>query len=220
VKEFCSGSGIIDRALVIATTEDGQRMFDISVPEQVASVVPNSWPSTGMAASASETLEFGGPAIPEEFVVGLPEFYTARPGFWFGATGVAACWYGGAVGLINDLVECVDPEPSELVLMDLGEAVSALEAMRTSLMAAAREIDQDPSDEHDGARFRAIVTRQLVHECAKTVLERVASAGGARPLCHHEGQSRRAADLYIYLSQHRGRRDAVEIGRTLLRGRS
>jgi len=220
VKEFCSGSGIIDRALVSATTCDGQRMFDVSVAEQVASVVPDSWPSCGMAGSVSETLEFGGPAISEEFVVGRPEFYTSRPGFWFGATGVAACWYGGAVGLIKDLVEWVNPDPSELVLMDLGEAVSALEAIRTSLQIAASEIDQDPLDEHDTARFRAIVTRQLAHECAKTVLERVASAGGARPLCHHEGQSRRAADLYIYLSQHRGRRDAVELGRRLLKGRS
>jgi hypothetical protein len=104
--------------------------------------------------------------------------------------------------------------------MDLGEAVSALEAMRTSLKIAASEIDRDPADEHDGARYRALVTRQLVHECAKTVLERVASAGGARPVCHDEAQSRRAADLYVYLSQHHGRKDAVELGRTLLRGRS
>ncbi len=219
VKEFCSGSGIIDRALVNATTEDGQRLFDVSVSEHVASVVPNSWPATGMAASASETIEFAGPTIPEELAVGGLEFYTSRPGFWFGATGVAACWYGGAVGLMNDLVERMSSEPSELVMMDLGEALSALEAMRSSLTIAASNIDQDPTDQHGGARFRALVTRQLVHESATTVLERVASAGGARPLCHHEGQSRRAADLYIYLSQHRGRRDAVELGRTLMRGR-
>ena len=119
-KEFCSGSGIIDRALVSADTEDGSRLFDIAVCENVISVQPDSWPAVGMADSASETLDFGGSIIPESQLVGPAEFYTRRPGFWFGSSGVAACWYGGAVGLVNNLVASLAPEPNELVLADLG----------------------------------------------------------------------------------------------------
>jgi alkylation response protein AidB-like acyl-CoA dehydrogenase len=215
-KEFCSGSGIIDRALVTATTNEGQRLIDISVPEHVAPVTPGSWPSVGMAASMSETVSFAGPPIADEFVVGPSEFYVDRPGFWFGAAGVAACWYGGAVGLVNELAEWIGPEPSELVLMDLGVAVTALEAMRHALKGAADDFDDDPTNERQRAKFRALVTRQVVHDSAHAVLEQVASAGGARPLCHDEAQSRRAADLYIYLSQHHGNADAAEIGRTFL----
>jgi hypothetical protein len=129
---------------------------------------------------------------------------------------VAACWYGGAVGLVNELTEWIGPEPSELVLMDLGVAVSALEAMRHALKGAADDFDDDPTNERQRAKFRALVTRQVVHDSAYAVLEKVASAGGARPLCHDEAQSRRAADLYIYLSQHHGNADAAEIGRTFL----
>ena len=47
----------------------------------------------------SETLDFGGPPVPMSLSVGPPNFYLERPGFWFGATGVAACWFGGASGL-------------------------------------------------------------------------------------------------------------------------
>ncbi|MCU1362924.1 MAG: Acyl-CoA dehydrogenase, partial [Acidimicrobiaceae bacterium] len=187
-KEFCSGSGIIDRALVVATTNEGQRMFDISVAEQVSSVVPTSWPSVGMAASISETLEFTGPPIPDEYVVGPVDFYVNRPGFWFGATGVAACWYGGAVGLVNGLAEWISPEPSDFVLLDLGVAISALEAMRHALKSAADCFDDDRTDRQRRARFHALVTRQIVHDSASVVLDRVASAGGAHPLCHDEAQ--------------------------------
>ena len=48
---------------------------------------------------------------------------------------------------------------------------------------------------------------------ATQVLGRVAAAGGARPLCHDRSQAQRAADLYVYLAQHHGPQDAVEIGR-------
>src|SRR6202012_1558580 len=50
-KSFCSGSGIIDRALVTADSPDGYLLFDVAVNEQVAEIVPDSWPAIGMAAS-------------------------------------------------------------------------------------------------------------------------------------------------------------------------
>jgi alkylation response protein AidB-like acyl-CoA dehydrogenase len=219
-KEFCSGARIIDRALVTAASDEGYLLFDIDVAEQVTCVIEDSWPAIGMADSQSETLEFGGVAIPESALVGPPEFYVQRPGFWFGAAGVAACWFGGAVGLLNGVMRWMQDEPSESVLVDLGGAVSELEAMRYALQAAARDFDKDPNDRRRQAKFRALVTRRVVHDAALAVLERVASAGGARPLCHDSQQARRAADLYVYLSQHRGNADAKELGGMLTKAQS
>jgi hypothetical protein len=212
-KEFCSGSGIIERALVTADTDDGSRLFDIAVCENAVSVHPDSWPAVGMADSVSETLEFGGPIIPEAQVVGPVDFYTERPGFWFGSSGVAACWYGGAVGLVNHVIASLSPEPNEHVLADLGVATSALEAMRAVLKDTADMIDCDPTDANGQGRYRALVTRQVVHDLATEVLARVGTAGGARPFCHDADQARRAADLYVYLTQHHGGVDAAELGR-------
>jgi len=212
-KEFCSGSGILERALVTAETESGYRLFDIAVNENVAFFDHASWPAVGMADSMSETLEFTGPVIPDSHVVGPPDFYTARPGFWFGASGVAACWYGGAVGLVNGLIASMPSNPNEHVLADLGVTVASLEAMRDVLKDNAEAIDADPADALGKAHYRALVTRQVVHDAAMDVLELVGSAGGARPLCHDAQQSRRAADLFVYLSQHHGGVDAAELGR-------
>jgi alkylation response protein AidB-like acyl-CoA dehydrogenase len=219
-KEFCSGSSILDRALVTAETPLGYLLFDVAVKDVVIASHEGSWPATGMADSTSLTLDFGGEVVEDAQVVGPPGFYTERPGFWFGAAGVAACWYGGAVGLVNDLVDSLSGEPNEHVLADLGLAVSSLESMRCVLKSVAQGFDDDPLDAGRQAQFRALVARQVVHDGATEVLARVAAAGGARPLCHHEDQSRRAADLYVYLAQHHGGSDAAALGRIMAGSRS
>lgn len=32
-------------------------------------------------------------------LLGAPEFYLQRPGFWHGGAGIAACWYGAAAAI-------------------------------------------------------------------------------------------------------------------------
>ena len=123
-KPFCSGSGLLERALVTADTADGYRLFDIDVARQVVSTHPDSWQAVGMADSQSETLRFGGPAVPTDCAVGEAGFYLERPGFWFGAIGVAACWYGGAAGLVEHLGCTLDPHSPDLVLVEFGHAVA------------------------------------------------------------------------------------------------
>jgi alkylation response protein AidB-like acyl-CoA dehydrogenase len=212
-KAFCSGSGLLERALITAESPEGYLLFDISVAEHVIETRPDSWLAVGMADSLSETLAFGGPPVSSEQMVGGPGFYLDRPGFWFGATGVAACWYGGAVGLVEHLLGSLDGESSDLVLASLGEAVARVGAMRRMLEGAAREIDEDPADLRREARTRALVIRHAIHLAASEVLNFVAAAGGARPLCHDRDQGRRAADLYVYLAQHHGPQDSAELGR-------
>jgi alkylation response protein AidB-like acyl-CoA dehydrogenase len=211
-KPFCSGSTRLDRALVTAECDDGYRLFDISVAENVVRVHPGSWPAVGMADSLSDTLDFGGPPVPATRVVGPAGFYLERPGFWFGATGVAACWYGGARGLVGAVLRSVGPHPSELVVMELGHAVAHIDLMRRALQQAAGEIDADPTDLSGEAKRRALVVRHAVHHAAQEVLVHAAAAGGARPFCLDAEQARRVADLYVYLAQHHGPHDAYVLG--------
>ncbi len=217
-KAFCSGSGLLQRALVTAQSPEGYLLFDIAVAENVVEICPDSWHAVGMADSLSETLEFGGPAVPSEQLVGGPGFYLERPGFWFGAIGVAACWYGGALGLVENLLASIDGTVSDLVLATLGEALARVGAMRRILESAAREIDEDPADLRREARTRALVVRHSVHLASSEVLDLVAAAGGARPLCHDGAQGRRAADLFVYLAQHHGPQDSAELGGIAVEG--
>jgi alkylation response protein AidB-like acyl-CoA dehydrogenase len=212
-KPFCSGSGMLDRALVTAESPDGYRLFDVATAEVVIDTVPDSWPAVGMADSRSETVRFGGAVVPEDDAVGPPGFYTERPGFWFGACGVAACWFGGARGLVAAVVDSLSGDPGELVLMELGKAVSDIRGMHDALRSVATAIDGDPQDQSDQGRSRALTVRQIVHDSSERVLAHTAAAGGARPLCLDAGQAQRAADLYVYLSQHHGGADAAWLGR-------
>jgi alkylation response protein AidB-like acyl-CoA dehydrogenase len=206
--------------LVTAQAPDGYRLFDVAVDQQVVGRLTDSWPAIGMADSASETVDFGGPVISDADAIGGPGFYTNRPGFWFGSTGVAACWYGGAAGLVDHLIGTVAPEPGMHVLADLGRAVARVGSMREVLHAVAVAIDSDPFDKLALARFRALAARQVVHDSCLEVLSHTTAAGGARPLCHDPDQARRAADLFVYLAQHHGGVDAAEIGRLALGGQA
>ena len=211
-KPFCSGSTRLDRALVTAECDDGYRLFDISVGENVVRVHPGSWPAVGMADSLSDTLDFGGPPVPAHHAVGPPGFYLERPGFWFGATGVAACWYGGARGLVGSVLQSLRPHPSELVVAEFGYAAAHIDLMRRTIQQAAGEIDADPGDRSGEAKRRALVVRHAVHHAAQEVLVHAAAAGGARPFCLDAEQARRVADLYVYLAQYHGPQDANALG--------
>jgi hypothetical protein len=215
-KAFCSGSGLLDRALVTAEAPDGYRLFDISTAEAVIDTTPDSWAAVGMADSVSETLTFGGPVISQDHAIGPPGFYTDRPGFWFGACGIAACWFGGARGLLAAVVQSLTSDPGELVLVEIGKAASRLQAMSDVLRSVAEAIDLDPENKQGQAHARALTVRQIVHDSCVAVLGQTAAAGGARPLCHDPAQARRAADLYVYLAQHHGGADAARLGRIVV----
>ncbi len=212
-KTFCSGHGLVERALVTAESESGYLTFDVSTSEQVVGAIPGSWPAVGMAQSRSETLEFGGPDLSVDQLVGEPGFYVDRPGLWFGAVGVAACWYGGARGILEHVARGLGPTASDALLAELGAAVADVEMMRVVLSHCASEIDDDPRDQLGQARARALVARAVVHEAAQRVLSASASAGGARPFTLDARQSQRAADLFIYLTQYHVAA-GVELGRS------
>jgi hypothetical protein len=216
VKPFCSGSVFLDRALVTAQAPDGYRLFDISVSDTVVARDVESWPAVGMADSLSETLTFGGPPLADDAAVGGPGFYTERAGFWFGAAGVAACWYGGAAGLVETLLSAPPSNANDHFLAELGRASSLVASMRETLRWAANEVDADPLDAQGGGHGRALVARQVVHDASLQVLAAVSSGGGARPLSQDRAQARRAADLFVYLAQHHGNADAAELGRIVL----
>ena len=203
---------MIDRALVTAEAPDGYRLFDVATSSVVVSTIHGSWPAVGMADSVSETLVFGGPELPATSAVGPPAFYSDRPGFWFGSCGVAACWFGGAQGLVRGVVRQLDPEPDQLVLAELGRQRSRLWAMSSLLADVAAAIDSDPRDRSGRACERSLALRQVVHDGCEELLGSTAAVGGARPLCHDPAQARRAADLPVYLAQHHGGRDAVRLG--------
>ncbi|GGF33152.1 acyl-CoA dehydrogenase [Subtercola lobariae] len=96
-KPWCSLADRLSAALVTATLPSGERqLFAVDLTYSGVRVEPGAWFARGLAEIPSGPVHFDAvPATP----VGEPRWYFERPGFSWGGIGVAACWYGGAVGV-------------------------------------------------------------------------------------------------------------------------
>ncbi|WP_127502415.1 acyl-CoA dehydrogenase [Actinoplanes solisilvae] len=209
-RPWCSGAAWCTHALVTAEADDGIRLFAVTNRPPYAVPVDGTWPAVGMAASDSRTIRFTqAPARP----VGEPGEYVDRPGFWHGGIGVAACWYGGALGVADTLRASTRRDPHTLA--HLGAVDVALGAARAVLAEAAATIDADPTANQHRLALRV---RATVEAAATEVLDRVGRALGAGPLCRDEAHAHRVADLTVYLRQSHAEADLEQLGRLIAEG--
>ena len=214
-KQYCSGARVCTHALVTADATDGVRLFAVRTSEDGVRPIPGSWPAVGMAGS--DTLDVRFWHVPGE-PVGPPGGYTARPGFWHGGCGVAACWYGGALGVARPLLAAGrERDLGPHAFAHLGTVDIGLRTVAAALDQAADEIDDDPLDHKEAAARRTLRLRTLTENVAAHTLTRVGRARGAAPLGHDAGHARRAADLMVYLRQHHAERDLEQLGRLVAR---
>ena len=213
-KGWCSGARVLDAALVTAHADDGRRLFAVDV--RGLPVVDGSWAAVGMASSGSVTVQLRDvPAVP----VGGPGAYLDRAGFWHGGGGVAACWYGGALGAARVLLAAARATPRDPhALAHLGAVDAILAGLAAHLSVAAHQIDADPKG--PGAQLRAVRLRARVEAGASEVLDRVGRALGAGPLCLDRVHAQRAADLPVYLRQSHAERDLAGLGELAARDAS
>lgn len=217
-RRWCSGAGALTHALVTATGagDIGASLVLVDLRRPGVSVDTGSWSAIGMARSDTFEVRFDEVPIDDEDIVATGGWYTSRPGFFHGATGVAACWWGGAAGLTPPLERrCRDADDPH-ARAALGASLAELWAMECCLTTCATRFDLDPLDARREARRLAELTRLLVENAATRVLRLVGAATGAEPLGHDAAHAQRVADLTVYLRQHHGPRDAEGIARVLL----
>ncbi len=213
-KPWCSLAARLSHALITAHTGGGtRRLFAIDLRGPGVHATDDGWVARGLADVPSGPIELTDcPAIP----VGPDGWYLRRSGFAWGGIGVAACWYGGAVGLARTMREAFSAkEPDQIAAMHLGAVDAVLTGARCVLADAAVEVDAGhaagPAGVLLAARVRAVVAR-----AAEDVLERVGHALGPAPLARDERHARRVADLQLYLRQHHAERDEAALGRAVL----
>lgn len=215
-KPWCSGAHSCTHAVLTARVGDERVLFAATLAAGRTEPVEGTWPAVGMAGSDSGAIRFdAAPAEP----IGEPGGYLRRPGFWHGAIGVAACWYGGACGVADTLLRQARGGRAEPhALAHLGAVDTSLHAAGVALADAARAVDSDPFDTRGDGRVRAIRVRAVVEAACDDVLARVGRATGAGPLGSNSEHARRVADLTVYLRQSHAERDLAELGRLLADG--
>ena len=213
-KPWCSLAGSVSHALVTAWVDEHERrLFAVELADPGVGVEEQAWVPSGLARVVT------GPVTMVDVrarPVGPTGWYLDRDGFWWGGIGVAAVWYGGAVGLARRLAAGARARrPDDLTLMHLGEVDAALAAARSALEVAAAEVDAGRATGPKAALLGARV-RHVVATAAEDVARHVAHALGPGPLSQEPDHVARVADLALYLRQHHAERDAAALGRLLL----
>jgi hypothetical protein len=201
-KRFCSGIGIVDRALVTVRT----RSADVVVDADVSTLTydASTWASSALVGTATGDVVFDDHPVAPDAVVGTAHWYLERPGFWHGACGPAACWAGGAIGIVDAAVRLVDDDPHRSA--HIGALVASQWALTALLDQAGDEIDRSPTDRTD-AELRARSLRHVVERTCADVADRFSRAFGPRPFVSDALVAQRFADLHLYLRQHHAERE-------------
>ena len=140
-------------------------------------------------------------------LIGEPGWYLERPGFWHGACGPAACWAGGAAGLV-DYAERQSRYDSHTITISV--RCTLLSGQPAYLDSAGNQIDVCPARQENSI-IRALTVRHLVEQACTDVLRRLPRAYGPYPLAMDEDIARRYQELDLYLRQSHAERPGSSV---------
>lgn len=221
VKPWCSLAGVLDAALVTAFVGPNERqLFAVELGQPGVTIEPGAWHARGLAEIPSGPVHFDGVSAVE---VGAAGWYLERPGFPWGGIGVAACWFGGMVGLARTLFDSASAsaskgrKPDDFFRWQLGAVDGHVESARRALGEAAASVDSGEATGKAG-RLLGKRVRSTVAAAAERVIELVGHALGPGPLALDAEHAKRVADLQLYLRQDHAERDIASLGGALLEG--
>lgn len=207
-KAWCSGASVLSHALLTAWDEEGrQQLVTVALDQPGVTITDQGWNAVGMAATHSVEVLF---EQARAHCVGQPGGYLQRPGFWHGGAGIAACWYGAAQGIAEELRQHCARHDDPHALAHLGAVDTALHAAAASLRACAAWIDATPRAD---AQLPVRRARAVCEASVDAVLRHTGRALGAAPYCRDDLLARRLADLPVYVRQSHAERDLAEQGR-------
>lgn len=206
-KAWCSGAASVTHAIVSGWNGEGKPcLAAVAMDQPGVRVTGEGWQAVGMAASASVDVRFDNARAVQ---IGGPGDYVRRPGFWQGGAGIAACWFGGALGIANRVRASTGPKADAHRQAHLGAIEVALAGAAALLRESAAWIDRHPQDNAQRVAMRA---RLAVEQAATDVMHHAGRAVGAGPLCREPRFARAMADLPVFLRQSHAERDLAALG--------
>jgi len=215
IKRWCSGAASSTHALLTAWTSDGREplLVELALAQPGVRIDASGWHALGMGRSASADVHLDGA---HARLLGVPGAYLARPGFWHGGAGVAACWYGACrtlASLLRGALEARGAGASDLLASACGRVDIALRMAAALMREVAARIDAQPAAP---AQADALRVRLAMEALAEQVLLEVGRTLGPAPLCRDLRIARLAADLPVFIRQSHGARDQAALAQTAL----
>ena len=205
-KEFCSGAGLVDRALLTAGPR-GACMVEVDLHAMRGSIDidGSNWKVDAFRLTQTSAVTFHD--YPVDAVLGDENWYVERPGFWQGACGPAAAWAGGAAGLADYAMSTRRDDPHTRA--HLGAMQANVWATECLLQVAGDAFDREP---RSNAMVRALQVRHLVEQACTDTLRRFARCMGPGPLAKNADVAQRYAELDLFLRQSHAERDLEALG--------
>lgn len=211
-KPWCSGVGLVTHALVTAESDEGPLLFELELTGDGATVIDRPWRAAAFADTNTVTLGLD-VHLPARARIGEPGWYLARPGFWHGAVGVAACWAGGLAGLAERAGTWWRRDPhADAHRAAVDARVWEVEAL---LDAAGRELDRAPH-EASVVQRTALRLRHLVDVAVDDAVRHVRRGCGPAPFAFDPAADHVAA-LELYVRQCHAERDLGALAELLPR---
>ena len=205
-KPWCSGAAFVDAALLTAQAGDARQLVRVSMSSPGITRPAAGWDAVGMAAIESGPVDFDDAHCEP---VGAPGAYLARPGFWHGGAGVAACWFGAAAEIAGRMADPARAARDPHAAAQLGRADMALGAAAALMRELAAAIDADPTRPY---RREVVRLRSVVERACQDVLDAAGRALGPGPLCGDRAHAQRCADLSVFVRQSHADRDWATLG--------
>ncbi|WP_142527980.1 acyl-CoA dehydrogenase family protein [Pedobacter westerhofensis] len=211
-KGFCSGSSLVDYALIGGKTDQPLAASDwqmVVVPmDQVEEyrIDRNSWKPMGMKASVSHTIDFSGIILDGDAVLGAPGDYLRAPFFLSGAIRFAAVQLGMAEAVYNktmSFLRSLNRLDDPFQKMRIGKMAMAIHTGQLWIQNAGHEFDRlkGMDEQHERLIAYAHLSRLTVESTCLEVLELSARCVGAKGLMAPGDLERWHRDLSYYLRQ-------------------
>lgn len=220
-KTFCSGAGIVSRALITARDAEGRSQMLLVPTDRVpVRIDRSSWDPLGMLASDSFAVDFSDVRLDADARIGELGDYDRQPWFGAGAARFVAVQAGGVARLAHELAafavrRSTGDDPVQMTR--LGECVVAADTAAHWVRASAQAWsawDGAPSAEHERTLQTTVdAARYATERAALDVLERVERGVGARGLLSPEPFAALVRDLRMYLRQPAPDLTVVRVGR-------
>lgn len=210
-KQWCSAALEVKYGLITYRNPAQQsQLVLVEMDQNNIGIEQQHWHAVGMQHTATANIHFDQTSVQ---LIGQPQDYLKRAGFWHGAAGVAACWHGCSVKLAQYLQRATAQKPHAFKHFYLGEISTALAQNKILFQHVAQLIDATPLETHE---LMIRMLRARIEEVATQVLNTVGQALGAAPFCLNEDFAQAYADLTVFIRQSHAAFDLQQIAELTL----
>lgn len=210
-RSFCGGASVVDAALIITDSADGERLVLVDLRQPGVVVDSTSWKTEAFRSAGIATVEFSDARVGPDALIGPAGWYGTRPGFWFGAVGIAAMWAGIADSLLARLPLLLRNR-DQISGAATGSIQASMWAVAALLDQAATQIDNPPEAENGrNAKSIALACRHTVRLHLESVLLAFDQEVGPAAIAFDPDLGRTRSELTMSLAQTHGARDLVNL---------